>query len=172
MGNPCNRKMKVKLVCQACHQTFEVLPCRAIKRKRTCSRSCSVKLKHIEGKIKPHPAWNKGKPWLKTVKEKFKVAKLKNPSKYWLNKKRPELRKKLSKQYTKWRKQMSDRTEYRAWRRAVIARDGYQCASCGVVEKRLHVHHIIPVKQNSKKMLDVNNGKILCKRCHNKEHSK
>ncbi len=54
--------------------------------------------------------------------------------------------------------------DYQIWRKAVIERDNV-CIQCGSSEK-LHADHIKPVILNPTMMFDVNNGRILCQKCH------
>lgn len=54
---------------------------------------------------------------------------------------------------------------YIGWRKLVLKRDNYQCQSCGSLEK-LEVHHITSCKKNKEGILDINNGIVLCHRCH------
>lgn len=51
------------------------------------------------------------------------------------------------------------------WGKAVKKRDGYKCTRCGTKDK-LHAHHIIPKSVDPTKILDIDNGKTLCKECH------
>jgi len=61
--------------------------------------------------------------------------------------------------------------EYRNWRKNVFERDKI-CQDCGSDEK-LHAHHKIPFQYDPfEKGIDVNNGIILCEKCHRKAHSK
>jgi len=72
--------------------------------------------------------------------------------------------------------------KYRQWRSDVYTRDNFICQDCGGRGGNLEAHHIkemaIIVKDNNIKTLEqamdceemwnINNGKTLCKRCHNK----
>ena len=58
--------------------------------------------------------------------------------------------------------------EYRAWRAAVIERDGV-CQGCGSNED-LCAHHILPWRYFKEKAVDVDNGMTLCGECHLKVH--
>lgn len=65
------------------------------------------------------------------------------------------------------------RVEYRAWRLAVIARDGYLCRDCGagpLSGRNLIAHHIIGWDEGTDLRYVVANGLTLCKRCHNRHH--
>lgn len=59
--------------------------------------------------------------------------------------------------------------EYRAWRRAVLARDGHRCTECGAGDE-LEVHHKLPWKEYRHLRFSVPNGQTLCKRCHAGTH--
>ena len=65
--------------------------------------------------------------------------------------------------------------EYHQWRNAVLKRDKYICQHCGgkkCKEKALNAHHIKSATAYPELRTDVNNGLTLCKRCHEKEHSR
>lgn len=54
---------------------------------------------------------------------------------------------------------------YIGWRKLVLSRDGYKCVLCGSTE-RLECDHIKSVKTHPELLLDVNNGRTLCRPCH------
>lgn len=63
---------------------------------------------------------------------------------------------------------------YRCWRLAVLERDGYRCTMCGSREQ-LEVDHIEPYAIVAREaqvcnrpdwLLDIANGRTLCKQCH------
>lgn len=62
-------------------------------------------------------------------------------------------------------------TSHKRWRKAVLARDGWQCQACGKVctssqpINRPHADHIIPILQGGDRY-DINNGQCLCQHCH------
>lgn len=61
-------------------------------------------------------------------------------------------------------------TEWKVARGIALARDNYQCVLCkrkGIKKKADMVHHIIPVKKDWGKRLDINNLMSLCDGCHN-----
>ena len=62
--------------------------------------------------------------------------------------------------------------EWRALRKKVLERDGYQCRECGATAEEsgypLEIHHIIPPKGNRELFYDINNCVTLCKCCHAK----
>lgn len=60
--------------------------------------------------------------------------------------------------------------EYRQWRVAVFARDGYRCCRCGGTG-RLHAHHVLRWATHPDRRYDVSNGETLCHGCHRLEHS-
>jgi hypothetical protein len=63
--------------------------------------------------------------------------------------------------------------EYKAWRVAVFARDGYSCQRCGDARGgNLHAHHVKPFATHPELRFDVANGLTLCELCHEAEHRK
>ena len=60
--------------------------------------------------------------------------------------------------------------EWRALRKEVLKRDGYQCCQCGATAEEsgfpLEIHHIIPPKGNRELFYDIGNCVTLCKWCH------
>ncbi len=80
--------------------------------------------------------------------------------------------------YTRYNRERTDKQytgfyktdEWRAVRAMALARDGYQCVMCkmkGIKKKADMVHHIIPIKKDWSKRLDLNNLMSLCDACHN-----
>lgn len=61
-------------------------------------------------------------------------------------------------------------SEYREWRKAVFERDKV-CVKCGEDGNKslLDADHIIPFAWDQNKRFDVNNGRVLCRKCHMKE---
>lgn len=57
--------------------------------------------------------------------------------------------------------------EFKAWRLAVLERDGYACVQCGST-KSLHCDHIKAASLFPDLILDVQNGRVLCLECHKK----
>ena len=51
------------------------------------------------------------------------------------------------------------------WGVAVKARDNQTCQRCGSTNE-VRAHHIIPVSQNIKEALNIDNGITLCSKCH------
>jgi len=66
-------------------------------------------------------------------------------------------------------------TLWRKLRVQVLIRDNYLCQHClagGVVnDKDLIVHHIVELKDDWSKRLDMENLEVVCISCHNKIHS-
>ena len=56
--------------------------------------------------------------------------------------------------------------EYKAWRKAVMERDGYTCVRCGRSRTYLEAHHIRRFKDNPALRTDLSNGETLCYDCH------
>lgn len=69
---------------------------------------------------------------------------------------------------------------YKAWKLAVLERDGFKCVECGVEQGAickccgsrtlLHAHHVIPFSEDQKLRYKVSNGRSLCGRCHWQSH--
>jgi 5-methylcytosine-specific restriction endonuclease McrA len=63
--------------------------------------------------------------------------------------------------------------EYRRWRDAVYARDGYTCQDCGDAKGgNLQAHHVKSFADHPALRFDVSNGKTLCRDCHERLHLK
>jgi 5-methylcytosine-specific restriction protein A len=61
---------------------------------------------------------------------------------------------------------------HRAWRAAVLRRDGYRCVKCGAGGEgvRLIADHIVELEDGGA-ALDVDNGQTLCAACSNRKTS-
>ena len=60
---------------------------------------------------------------------------------------------------------------HRAWRRAVLTRDAWQCRDCGRVcsgDREAHADHIVPVSAGGERY-SVDNGQCLCASCHGRK---
>jgi hypothetical protein len=144
---------------------------------------------------KGHPML--GKKHSDATRKKMRLAKLKNPTRYWLGKKRPKIAKLpqifkkgyqgnkgkpalwatgernrnwrggVTPEHEKFRKSL----EYKEWRNAVLKRDKWKCVKCGVVQSRkvkMIVDHIKPFTLFPELRLVVNNGRTFCKPCDDK----
>ena len=72
--------------------------------------------------------------------------------------------------YKSWMKYPQDRRNgggMRAWRRAVIVREGRACIGCGSEPKRIEIHHLLSWARFLELRFDPENGVPLCMRCHN-----
>jgi len=108
----------------------------------------------------------KGRKHSKETKEKIRQCRLKNPTRYWFNKKRPEMRKKVKSNWKEFRKQLRERTEYKQWIRYVFRRDNYTCQLCSRHGGDLQAHHLLSAKKYPEYILETDNGVTLCKECH------
>ncbi|MET3109742.1 HNH endonuclease [Salinicoccus halitifaciens] len=64
---------------------------------------------------------------------------------------------------------------WRKKRKEALRRDNWICKDCeqaGLYQIAEEVHHIIEVKDDWKKRLDIDNLVSLCKLCHNKRHNR
>ena len=58
--------------------------------------------------------------------------------------------------------------EYKEWRKLVFERDNYTCVFCGKRGVYLHADHIKPQCLFPELILEVSNGRTLCRDCHQK----
>jgi 5-methylcytosine-specific restriction endonuclease McrA len=68
---------------------------------------------------------------------------------------------------TPYRQKLYNSIEAKKWFVEIYARDGRRCKVC-LSGELLQVHHILPVRKYPLLALDVNNGIVLCKSCHDK----
>jgi len=61
--------------------------------------------------------------------------------------------------------------EYKQWQLAVFKRDWYACQRCGVHQKVLHAHHILPFIDFPEERFTLDNGCTLCPECHRYIHT-
>ena len=60
---------------------------------------------------------------------------------------------------------------HRAWRRAVLTRDAWQCRACGRIcanKREAQADHVVPIAQGGDRY-DVANGQTLCITCHSRK---
>ncbi len=82
------------------------------------------------------------------------------------------------KRYWRWKGESSELERKRfsrfhqVWSKSVRDRDENICQDCGIEEKRMHAHHIVPLEEclNSCLEFDINNGVTLCPKCHKHRH--
>ncbi len=140
---------------------------------------------------------NTGKTHSVETRKKLSEIKKKNPTNYWLGKKRPspsaETKEKMSKKAkkngnkppvrcgaknNKWKGGISrayktgyGSTKYKIWRKSIFERDGYTCQICKNVGGCLNAHHIKSFAHYPKLRFDLNNGVTLCEECHKLTHN-
>ena len=129
--------------------------------------------------------------------EKMRQFKLKNPVRYWLGKKRPEVKTfigfGMKKGHIPWNKgkkvlattgeknsnwkggitpihsKIRGSVEYKLWRDSVFKRDNYTCVWCGYDKGHIiEADHIKPFSLYPELRFAIDNGRTLCRECHKK----
>ena len=59
-------------------------------------------------------------------------------------------------------------TEYRLWQKSVFTRDHWTCIFCGKKGGEIHADHIKPFCDYPELRFAIDNGRTLCKECHQK----
>lgn len=158
-GNFCSKECEdnygnVKCVCNACNEEFLLHKNEYNRREsngKFCSQSCENNYKSVD-----RNCGECGKPIsVKRALVESGRGKYCSKSCYY-------------KSETKDNAGLRNTSEYKNWRESVIERDG-QCKECGS-ENNLHAHHIVPVKEDSSMVTDLDNGKTLCASCHANKH--
>lgn len=138
----------VEKICKTCGSVFDTVPAEIKKGGgKYCSKKCLYACSE----------------WREKQSEVHKAF----PSRYWSNKKRPEI---SGTKHYNWRGGVSserENKEYYQWRRDVLARDGEMCRinnhDCS---GRLEVHHILNFSEYPELRYDTSNGIVLCKVHH------
>jgi len=60
--------------------------------------------------------------------------------------------------------------QMKLWREALLIRDNFTCQKCGQNGGKLQAHHILNFSIYLDLRFDINNGIILCKKCHKEFH--
>lgn len=60
--------------------------------------------------------------------------------------------------------------EYRLWREAIFARDGFVCQKCKEKNIYLHPHHILNFADYPELRFAIDNGITFCRECHKQYH--
>jgi len=128
--------------------------------------------------------WNKGMKMSDKHKEKLSKIHKKNPNRYWLGKKRPDLdlSNRVSprgKNHWNWNggiNPISDTIrkskEYKVWRELIFERDDWTCSKCLNRDGDINCHHILNFSSNEDLRFNIDNGITLCKKCHREFHIK
>lgn len=69
------------------------------------------------------------------------------------------------------RQQSYNKSEWKTLSKIVLDRANGKCERCGDEHKRLHIHHIVPIKNGGEFLCDANKLIVLCPKCHYFIHS-
>lgn len=121
-----------------------------------CSHKCSTESKIGKpGGMLGKKASNKGKKM--STEQKLKISLAKQGSVPW------------NKGFGKSRGFDVRRTrKFKEFRINILIKSSYRCSECGVVNGRLEIDHIKPVKFFPELVLDEENVRVLCRECHKK----
>jgi len=124
--------------------------------------------------MKGKTAWNKNL----TKETDNRVMKYANSQKgrkstsYWLGKKRLDM---SGESHWFWKGGITEKnhlirqsSEYKSWRRSVYIKDEYTCQECGQKHIDIVAHHIKPFAKFPELRFDINNGIVLCRKCHSR----
>jgi len=138
----CNKEFKKSIFCSR----------KDWKTRKYCSKSCANSVnKNSKGTFGKTP-WNKGKMMLNKRGENHHNWK--------------------GGIYRKERHTEMGRIEYKLWRDACFARDGYTCQKYGIVGGNLVVHHINNWADFPELRLAIDNGITLSEKAHKEFHKK
>jgi len=167
------KKLWTIKVCPNCTVEFSSYPS---QKKKYCSKTCMVSYikkygisdDHRKNLVKnsgtrgfvPRSAFKKGNPAPETAFKKGQFAGSKHPK--WIEDRTAALENKRDR----------NSAEYKLWRTFIFSRDKFTCQECYVVGEYLEAHHIIPVRENKSKLINVTNGITLCQPCHKKTFGK
>ena len=62
------------------------------------------------------------------------------------------------------------RIEYKLWRKAIFAGDNWTCQKCGEKGGKLNVHHLYNFADYPDLQISIENGIVLCEKCHKEFH--
>jgi hypothetical protein len=139
--------------------------------------SAATRARMSEAGIRRGTPWLIGRTLSDEVKAKIAATHRANPNKPWLGKhnvhcsgQRSHFWKGGVSQSNRLARAEFMRTiEYKAWRRAVFARDNYSCVLCGIGrEGIIQADHVKPYSLYPEVRTDINNGRTLCTACHRK----
>lgn len=153
---PCRSKPPKQ--CPVCDSQFHVKPSDWDER-RTCSRSCAMRLQCQEGKA-PRQGQAKRPGEKEKISATLRAYYGDDPTKHW-----------------NWKGGSWHQHGGKGWaklRKAVLARDGHRCRGCGITEadygRGLSIHHRRPAREfaTRKEAHHIDNLAACCQSCHMK----
>lgn len=165
-------KPKQEYICPSCQKKFWKYPSLGGKTK-CCSRKCMGIWRSKTFIGEQNPAFGKKRPDLSEFNKKTKseLMRTRNPMH------NTDYVKKISgEKHYNWkggkpssnylaRNKGEGKRFYRRWRNAILKRDNYTCQICSS-QKNLEGAHIKSFAKYPELRFDINNGRVLCNKCH------
>lgn len=145
-GMPWN-KMETKEALKKCHKCgneFIIHARNRINTAKFCSILCAKGHNVFD---KGNIPWNKGRPHLRGDRH-------------------PNWKGGIDKEHTR----IKQTKEYKDWRNSVYKKYEWTCQHCGYRGKNIVAHHIKLFSKYPELRFDVNNGIVVCRRCHQLIH--
>jgi hypothetical protein len=139
--------------------------------------------KKVSGSMKGVNTWSKGR---KFSKERVEIMR-KNPTRYWLGKKRPGMTGRLHPNWKENKRSLlkfaiRDSFKYKSWRTQIFIRDNHKCVLCGHGQHLEADHYpkrmsdfltenkilTFADAMNCQELWDLNIARTLCNGCHRK----
>lgn len=165
----------VSLQCIQCQSPFEVVTARR-KTAKFCSKNCRYEWRktNFTGENNPNFRGGKFKKCQHCDKEFWVIPALEHQK--FCSKPCADIGgfRYSGKDHANYREEARRKNRsgsHHKWVNAVMSRDKATCQKCGAKECELHAHHILSYKDHPDLRFDVNNGVVLCFKCHWEVHT-